>query len=206
MTGSPARPPRSLLITCRRPRQRYTTVGVSKVQLRAVPPAVQQLGAPGEGREGGLQDAFQLRFLQVSSATLLSFCTHPGHPAIASGAVAPKLSRRASGLPFAPCSRRKVPRDFTEGTVPGSALSIVATVVMVALFFLELKSFLTVKIVTDIIMDPGSEDGNDLGINFKMSMPELVSERGTRGMKRALSSELGRRCRCVNSQASTFQT
>jgi hypothetical protein len=39
---------------------------------------------------------------------------------------------------------------------------------MVALFFLELKSFLTVKIVTDIIMDPGSEDGNDLGINFKM--------------------------------------
>jgi hypothetical protein len=73
-----------------------------------------------------------------------------------------------------------VPRDFTEGTVPGSALSIVATVVMVALFFLELKSFLTVKIVTDIIMDPGSEDGNDLGINFKMSMPELVSERGTR--------------------------
>ena len=80
MTGSPARPPRSLLITCRRPRQRYTTVGASKVQLRAVPPAVQQLGAPGEGREGGLQDAFQLRFLQVSSATLLSFCTHPGTP------------------------------------------------------------------------------------------------------------------------------
>ena len=69
---------------------------------------------------------------------------------------------------------RKVPRDFTEGTVPGSALSIIATVVMVSLFFLELKSFLTVKVVTDIIMDPGSEDGNDLGINFKMSMPELV--------------------------------
>jgi len=69
---------------------------------------------------------------------------------------------------------RKVPRDFTEGTVPGSALSIVATVVMVSLFFLELKSFLTVKVVTDIIMDPGSEDGNDLGINFRMNMPELV--------------------------------
>lgn len=69
---------------------------------------------------------------------------------------------------------RKVPRDFTEGTVPGSALSVVATVVMVALFFFELKSFLTVKIVTDIIMDPGSEDGNDLGINFKFTMPELV--------------------------------
>ena len=81
---------------------------------------------------------------------------------------------------------RKVPRDFTEGTVPGSALSIVATVVMVALFFLELKSFLTVKIVTDIIMDPGSEDGNDLGINFKMSMPELVS---------ALSARLARMTR-----------
>lgn len=82
MTGSPA--PASIALdhlhSCRRPRQRYTTVGVSKVQLRAVPPAVQQLGAPGEGREGGLQDAFQLRFLQVSSATLLSFCTHPGTP------------------------------------------------------------------------------------------------------------------------------
>ena len=66
--------------------------------------------------------------------------------------------------------------------MPGSALSIVATVVMVALFFLELKSFLTVKIVTDIIMDPGSEDGNDLGINFKMSMPELVRDLGTRSL------------------------
>jgi thiol-disulfide isomerase/thioredoxin len=71
---------------------------------------------------------------------------------------------------------RKVPRDFTEGTAPGSALSVIATVVMVSLFFLELKSFLTVKIVTDIIMDPGSEDGNDLGINFKMTMPELVCQ------------------------------
>jgi hypothetical protein len=79
--------------------------------------------------------------------------------------------------------------------VPGSALSIVATVVMVALFFLELKSFLTVKIVTDIIMDPGSEDGNDLGINFKMSMPELVSHRGTRTLQGAhpfLLSQFGR--------------
>ena len=79
--------------------------------------------------------------------------------------------------------------------MPGSALSIIATVVMVALFFLELKSFLTVKIVTDIIMDPGSEDGNDLGINFKMSMPELVSDLGTRGLQGAhsfLLSQFGR--------------
>lgn len=89
------------------------------------------------------------------------------------GRVHSSRARRADPWP-ALRARRKVPRDFTEGTVPGSVLSIVATVVMVSLFFLELKSFLTVKIVTDIIMDPGSEDGNDLGINFKMSMPELV--------------------------------
>ena len=103
-----------------------------------------------------------------------------------------------------PSARRKVPRDFTEGTVPGSVLSIVATVVMVSLFFLELKSFLTVKIVTDIIMDPGSEDGNDLGINFKMSMPELV-----RALQRCAGRGTGsdaRRCRCANSQASTSRT
>ena len=104
-----------------------------------------------------------------------------------------------------PSARRKVPRDFTEGTVPGSVLSIVATVVMVSLFFLELKSFLTVKIVTDIIMDPGSEDGNDLGINLKMSMPELV--RALRSAARAAAQALtSRRCRCANSQASTSRT
>ena len=71
---------------------------------------------------------------------------------------------------------RKVPRDFTEGTAPGSALSIVATIVMTSLFFLELKNYLTVKIVTDIVMDPGSRNSNDLAINFDMTMPELVCQ------------------------------
>ena len=68
----------------------------------------------------------------------------------------------------------QVPRDFTEGTAPGSALSIIATIVMTALFFLELKNYLTVKIVTDIVMDPGSKSDNDLAINFDLTMPELV--------------------------------
>jgi hypothetical protein len=70
-----------------------------------------------------------------------------------------------------------VPRDFTEGTAPGSALSIIATIVMTALFFLELKNYLTVKIVTDIVMDPGSKSDNDLSINFDLTMPELVRTR-----------------------------
>jgi len=71
---------------------------------------------------------------------------------------------------------RKVPKDFTEGSTPGSILSVFATVIMVTLFFLELKSYMTVKIITDIIMDPSPMDRSDLPVTFSLTMPELVCQ------------------------------
>ena len=56
----------------------------------------------------------------------------------------------------------------------GSILSIVAAVVMGTLFVLEFRDFRRTKQVTDLVMDPGGVDGNDLYIAFKVYMPELV--------------------------------
>ena len=52
---------------------------------------------------------------------------------------------------------------------------MIAAVVMGALFVLELKDFMKVTQVTDLVMDPGGVDGNDMYIAFKVSMPDLVN-------------------------------
>ena len=36
------------------------------------------------------------------------------------------------------------------------------------------KDFMKVTSVTDLVMDPGGVDGNDMYIAFKVSMPDLV--------------------------------
>ena len=69
----------------------------------------------------------------------------------------------------------QVPKEFTEGTGSGPVLSVIAAVVMGALFVLELKDFMKVTQVTDLVMDPGGVDGNDMYIAFKVSMPDLVN-------------------------------
>ena len=71
---------------------------------------------------------------------------------------------------------RKVPKEFTEGTTTGSLLSIIAAVVMGTLFVLEFRDYRKVKVVTDLVMDPGGIDGNDLYIAFKVTLPELVCQ------------------------------
>ena len=67
-----------------------------------------------------------------------------------------------------------MPLEFTEGTSTGLGLSLVAAITMATLFVLEFRSFMKVSTVTDLVMDPGGGDGNDMYIAFKMSMPELV--------------------------------
>lgn len=67
-----------------------------------------------------------------------------------------------------------MPKEFTEGTGSGPILSVIAAVVMGALFVLEFKDFMKVTSVTDLVMDPGGVDGNDMYIAFKVSMPDLV--------------------------------
>lgn len=45
---------------------------------------------------------------------------------------------------------------------------------MGTLFVLEFKDFIKTTQVTDLVMDPGGVDGNDMYIAFKVSMPDLV--------------------------------
>lgn len=71
---------------------------------------------------------------------------------------------------------RRVPREFTETTPTGSLLSIIAAVIMGALFVLEFRAYRRVSTVTDLVMDPGGSDGNDMYIAFKVTMPELVCQ------------------------------
>ena len=70
---------------------------------------------------------------------------------------------------------RVVEKDFTKSTGPGTMLSVAAAFLMVLLFFLELKAYMTVKMVTDVVMD-NHIDGSNLRINFDMSMQELVCQ------------------------------
>ena len=62
---------------------------------------------------------------------------------------------------------RNIPKDLTETTSHGAMLSMCATVFMVVLFVLELWSFLTPVIMTDVIIDPSTE--SLLRINFNIT-------------------------------------
>ena len=89
--------------------------------------------------------------------------------------------------------RPQVPREFTEGTGTGPILSIVAAVVMGALFVLEFKDFMKTTTVTDLVMDPGGADGNEMYIAFKVSMPDLVRARPPQGRRLPLTAAFARR-------------
>ena len=65
---------------------------------------------------------------------------------------------------------RSVHRDFTESTTCGALTSVVATVILATLFVLEIKSFINVPVVTEVVMD-SAPDGSELQINFDMMMP-----------------------------------
>ena len=46
---------------------------------------------------------------------------------------------------------------------------------MGSLFVLELRSFLDVTVVTDVVMDD-ADDGEEIQINFDLTMPDLVCQ------------------------------
>jgi len=70
---------------------------------------------------------------------------------------------------------RKVPVDLLEGTKRGSFLSYAAITVMVTLFLLETKAYLSSgNLVSDVALDANEE--NKVRINFNITMMDLACE------------------------------
>lgn len=72
---------------------------------------------------------------------------------------------------------RKIPRDLTESSLHGSVLSIVATLFMGTLFFLELWSFLSTEYVSNVVVDPNMD--SMLRINFNITVLDVPCEYAT---------------------------
>ncbi|KAJ0264577.1 Protein disulfide-isomerase 5-3 [Hirschfeldia incana] len=70
---------------------------------------------------------------------------------------------------------RKIPRDLTEASLSGAGLSIVAALIMMLLFGMELSSYLAVNTTTTVVVDK-SADGDFLRIDFNISFPALSCE------------------------------
>ena len=67
---------------------------------------------------------------------------------------------------------RKVPREFSEGTLGGSIISILSALLMLYLFLSELGKYSTSSFETKVVVDR-SVDGELLRINFNLSFPAL---------------------------------
>ena len=70
---------------------------------------------------------------------------------------------------------RKIPKDMTEGTIPGSVISMLAALVIGLLLVSEVGSYLTPKFDTRVVIDR-SADGEMMRINFNVSFPALSCE------------------------------
>ena len=69
---------------------------------------------------------------------------------------------------------RKIPKDMTEGTVPGSVISMFASVIIAMLLVSEISSYMTPQFNTKVVVDR-SQDGDLLRINFNVSFPASLS-------------------------------
>jgi protein disulfide-isomerase-like protein len=69
---------------------------------------------------------------------------------------------------------RKIPKDLTETTTHGSILSICAATFMLILFIAELWSFLSMQVVTNVIIDPNTD--SLLRINFNITVMDMPCE------------------------------
>ena len=72
---------------------------------------------------------------------------------------------------------RRIPKDLTESSFHGSALSICASIFMLVLFVAELWSFLSPATITNIVVDPNNE--RHLRINFNISVLDMTCEYAT---------------------------
>eukprot|EP00252_Welwitschia_mirabilis_P004334 TRINITY_DN14664_c0_g1_i1.p1 TRINITY_DN14664_c0_g1~~TRINITY_DN14664_c0_g1_i1.p1 ORF type:complete len:484 (+),score=84.52 TRINITY_DN14664_c0_g1_i1:274-1725(+) len=70
---------------------------------------------------------------------------------------------------------RKIPRDLTEATLSGAWLSILAALIMMFLFGMELSNYLSISTTTDVVVDR-SLDGEHLRIDFNISFLALSCE------------------------------
>lgn len=69
---------------------------------------------------------------------------------------------------------RKIPKDLTETSAISHGLSLCASLFMLVLFIAELWAFLSVSVVTDIVLDPNTD--NLLRINFNITVLDVPCE------------------------------
>lgn len=69
---------------------------------------------------------------------------------------------------------RKIPRDLTSGTYSGATLSTIGALILVTLFMLELSSYLTISIVTNVVVD--GSPASLLRVRFNVSLPTIPCE------------------------------
>ncbi len=82
-----------------------------------------------------------------------------------------KVSRTLKSMDF----YRKVPREFSEGTIGGSVISILSTLLIAFLLLSEIGAYTTSRFDTKVVVDR-SIDGELLRINFNLSFPALSCE------------------------------
>jgi len=70
---------------------------------------------------------------------------------------------------------RKVPKDYTQASIPGGVVSVICFIIVVVLFLSEFQDFLRVKTKSEMFVDvPHSSDA--LRININITLPELSCE------------------------------
>jgi protein disulfide-isomerase-like protein len=72
---------------------------------------------------------------------------------------------------------RRIPKDLTESSTHGSALSICAAIFMLILFVLELSAFLSPQYQTNVLIDSAST--SQLRINFNITLLDMPCEYAT---------------------------
>ena len=82
---------------------------------------------------------------------------------------------------------RKVPLDLLEGSRQGSAISWIALLVMISLFVLETRDYLTARLATDLALDRSRE--RRIRVNFNITMMDLRCEYATIDVVSVLGKE-----------------
>lgn len=82
---------------------------------------------------------------------------------------------------------RKVPNDLLEGSRQGSIVSWIAIFTIITLFFMETKSFLQQRLVTDLSLDQNKE--TVIRVNFNITMLDLTCEFATIDVVSVLGKE-----------------
>jgi len=82
---------------------------------------------------------------------------------------------------------RTVPKDLSEASATGAAMSFVAVVTCAVLFICETKAFLTSSLSTDVVLDTNQDE--QLQINFDVTMLDMSCEHVTVGVWDAFGTE-----------------